>query len=280
MLRLKKVVEMFDGTIVDSDLSDSGSVCHVCRRKEVISLVVDSEVWSSWTYSEWPHAQNARWLSEDRIAIWDLPSQNGKQFAVRAFGKGGNYELPVANPRGLVVGRSTIFCAYGEEAYLVAGEDEVESQLVAAFDKQANFLFGLRECLRQGGCDDAIEMETGCVSDNDEGLFKLYPSSDLWSMAPRAASIARVELPAELRGFSAVSAAGNTIYFAVIRAEDLLLISMDRPSGQVREEGTISMSSIGAGDPSYFRRAYRIRGCCNGAMVLMSDKSVWSIRFQ
>jgi hypothetical protein len=278
MFRLEKMAETFDGVIVDGDLSGSGSVCYVCRRQEVSSLVVESDPWISLTCSEWPHAQNARWLSENQIAIWDLPSQNRKQFAVRAFRKGESCEIPIAAPRDLVVGRSTIFCAYGEEAYLVAGENEVESQLVAAFDKQGIFLFGLREYLQQGGCGHAIEMETGCVSDNDEGLFKLYPSSDLWSIAPHAASIARVELPAELQDLSAVSATGNMIYFAVVRAEGLLLVSMDRSSGLVREEGTISMSNLG-GDPSHFRGAYRVRGCRNGAMVLMSDKSVWSIRF-
>jgi hypothetical protein len=110
-------------------------------------------------------------MSMDRVALWYFPVKGGINNDVRAFTKSRGVDIPIGHPRDVVFGHNIIFAGYGEEAYLVASDDEIESHLIAAFDENGAFLFGLRDHLKDGGIDGAIEMDLGCITEDNGGSF-------------------------------------------------------------------------------------------------------------
>lgn len=276
MIHLERLIETSDGRIIDGDLGPCGAVCYIRSSYGVCSLIVADEAWSSWSQSELPHVRNVRWMSKDRVSLWSLPLKAGSNDAVRAYKKSGSVGVPVGQPRDIVFGQRVYFACYGEEAYLAANDGDLASHLIAAFDESGAFLFGLGGCLKDGRIDGAIDVSLGCITEDDEGIFLLYPSNDLWRVLPNKANVDKISFPIDVRGLSALSAAKDKIFFASASASGFLLGHLDTRSGTVEEDGEISYSHLGIITTDLDSR-FRIRGCANGTMLIKTDTRIWRV---
>ncbi|MGJ5135652.1 MULTISPECIES: hypothetical protein [unclassified Bradyrhizobium] len=278
MLRLESVVEIASGSIVDADLSEGQSACYIVNDDDVCSLVVRGDAWASWNARERAYVRKVRWSTDDRVLVWHWTSKDRADFRLRSFGRNEADDVPVDSPRDLIVGERVIYVSYGEDQYFAAVRNEIAWQLVAAIDRRGDVLFGLGEALEVGGCDGAIDVDRGCVSDGDEGLFMLYPSDDLWSISPHRASVRRIGLPERLRTCAALAAKGASVYVAAFERHGIVFRRLDRRSGEVDEVGVVTTEALGLPDGSAGVGG-RIRGCRDGTMVLMSDRRVWAVSF-
>jgi hypothetical protein len=280
MFRLERLLEITDGAIVDADLVGvNGPLCYVRSRDGVCSLIVTADEWSTWKESELPHGKHVRWMSTDRLALWSVPPNGDSSNTVRAYTRSGNMELPIGQPRDIIFGTSILFACYAEEAYLAASEYEIESHLIAVFDGNGEFQFGLRDCLEGGGVGAAIEMEIGCLTESNEGIFVLYPVDDLWRVSPTKRKAERLHFPANVRGLSALSATEDKIFFARANTSEIWCGHLNRRSGRIEEEGNIPYSSLGilSGNRRHY---FRIHGCVNGAMLITTDTGIWRVTFR
>jgi hypothetical protein len=279
MIRLERLLEISDGAVVDADLVGAyGSLCYIRSCDGVCSLIVAADEWSSWKDSELPHARHVRWMSTDRLALWSVPPTGGSSNTVRAYTRSGNAELPIGQPRDIIFGNNILFACYAEEAYLAARDHQIESHLIAVFDGNGEFLFGLRDCLEEGGIDAAIEMDIGCLTNDNDGIFVLYPVDDLWRVSRAKRKAERLHFPANVRGLSALSATEDKIFFARAKASEICCGHLDRGSGTIEEEGKISYSSLGiiSGNRDKY---FRIHGCANGAMLITTGTRIWRVTF-
>ncbi len=278
MFRLDRLLEISDGAVIDADLGADGSLCYIHSGHGVCSLIVAAEEWSSWNQSKLPHATHLRWMSKDRVALWSLPPKVGSNNTVRVYVRKGSVELPVGQPRDVIFGTNVLFACYGEEAYLAAGEREIESHLIAAFDDNGEFQFGLRDRLKAGEIDGAIEMDVGCISKDNEGIFLFYPGDDLWRMSPNNGKVERLHSPANVRGLSAISAAEDKIFLARASASEISFGHFNLGSGAIGEDGKIPYSSLGIISADR-RKHFRVHGCANGTMLITTDTGIWCVTF-
>jgi hypothetical protein len=278
MYKLEKLVEINDGAIVDSDLSVLGAICYLETREGICSLIVAKEAWSSWSKAEFPNVRHVRWISEDQVALWPKSPEGGSVNAVHAHTKIDDVVLPIGQPRDIIVSNGALFASYGEEAYLLSDDQDVASNLIAVFDKGGGFRYGLRDFLKNGMLDGAIEAQCACVTEDDSAIFALYPSENLWIISSVNATVERIEFPRTVRGISAMCAIRDNVFFAEAGPSQLFIGSFDRRLGVLREEGVISYSDLEA--PVIEKRLpIRVRGCAEGTFLVVASNIVWSLRF-
>src|SRR5579872_3829812 len=213
MYQLEKLVEMTDDAIIDADLDALGSVCYLETTGGIFSLIVSNEAWRSWNEGEFSNIRHVRWMSKDQVALWPKLPEDGSIDAVHALTKIDDRILPIGQPRDIFSCSCALFASYGEEAVLLSNDQDVASNLIAVFDKGGVFRFGLRDFLENGMLGGAIEAQCGCIAE-DDAIFVLYPSEDLWAVSSVNATVERILLPRTVRGISAICAIKDNIFFA------------------------------------------------------------------
>src|SRR5262249_5292467 len=157
------------------------------------------------------HVRHLRWMSKDRVALWSFRTNINFPNAAKWISKERSCVLPIGLPKELLFGEGLYFVGYGEDQYLRATDDNIESQLVAAFDETGQLLFGMQEFLRDANWRDSpIEFQSGCITEKSEAIFCLYGAQGLWRMSPVDKMVKKIPIPLDSNRIVALSELDNT----------------------------------------------------------------------
>jgi hypothetical protein len=280
MFRLELVKDVNLGVLIDADFSYSGKLAVITRQHEVCSLVIEDETWFSWDQNKMPHLRHARWMGDNRVAIWSTPTKIGMTDAVLACSASERKILPIGLPTDLLFGESLYFVCFGEDQFLRAPDSDIESNMIAVFDGHNKLIFGLRDFVNDiTEPNSPTEMRVGCVTQKDEGIFAFNALDVLWRIDAASKSVIKIAFPLDISRLLALSASEDRIVFVMTEESGFRFGYITLKTGGITFVEEVAYSTLRSCKSlgGFNRRDFRVRGCRDGAIMIAARSNVWRV---
>jgi hypothetical protein len=205
-------------------------------------LQVNGKTWRTWETSDWPYVRRAKWIADNSVAIWIVPSPTHTNCAgaVEVSESGERY-LDVGFASDMFFSANYIFATYSEDANLASEPGDKEYNIVSVFSRGGRFLFGLEEIIRNKLGEGAFfDLAAGCVGSADEFFFVSAEEPKIWTLDPKDRSITPI-----------VSLLGKRAYVCGITCIDGFLYLLIRDDDRLAVEQT-SLTTLQAVDSFSF----------------------------
>jgi hypothetical protein len=274
--------ECSEGEFIDADLSVSGRLGFLSRVGAECSLSVSGKRWFSWEQPKLRQLHHLRWQWEDQVVLWPIPAESLILDEILACSAVGQTRLQVGFPRDVVGGRDICFVSYGEDQHLRAADDEIASQMIAAFDTNGKLVFGLKNTLNSGiMAGTPTEARFGCIASGNDGIFCFHGCDGLWRVSPLKTDVRKIPAMVDVNKITALSEHNGKIFFSTSATTGLIFGELDPTTGKTRERWTIPIAKLGklaplTGAPDQF---FRVHGCPGGIFLITTKYSIWRVQF-